>query len=57
MALAAFAFSLAATSAFLWHAHLLSPLARAGGAAALVVALWLLGRYTQAGAGAGEATA
>ncbi|MBE0549755.1 MAG: hypothetical protein IH627_19275, partial [Rubrivivax sp.] len=35
------------TSAFLWHAHLLTRLQQAAAMAALVAALWLIGALTQ----------
>jgi sterol desaturase/sphingolipid hydroxylase (fatty acid hydroxylase superfamily) len=38
---------LGATSGFLWHAHLLSPVQQLAAAAALVAALWLIGVVTQ----------
>jgi hypothetical protein len=43
---------LGATSAFLWHAHLMSGAEQAAGAAAIVAVLWLIGLLTRGRAAA-----
>jgi sterol desaturase/sphingolipid hydroxylase (fatty acid hydroxylase superfamily) len=50
LACALFVAVLAATTAFLWHAHVLSGAARIAGALAIVAALWAVGRLSEGGA-------